>query len=255
MAGNRAQGDPRSAAEKLFAIADAFAGPGSGELTLTEIAARSKLPLSTAHRLLAEWVEWGGIVRGEDGRYRIGVALWKLGVRSPTTRRLRAVAFPYLEDLYEITRENVHLAIRDGMAALYVERLASRDAARIISDVGSRLPLHATGVGLVLLANAPAGVFEELIAARPQKYLPNTMTGEAELRSRLAEVRATGIAISVDEMTDDTFSAAAPVRDHTNQVIAAVGVVAHARQSTDPQYQAAVRVAARGMSRALGWKA
>ncbi len=252
MSGNRSAGDVRSVAEKVFAIADAF-GTGA-ELSLSDIAQRANLPLSTAHRLLAEWVEWGGIVRGDDGLYRVGMRLWKLGVRAPTARRMRMVALPFLEDLYEVTRENVHLAIRDGLGALYLERFSGRGSVPVISEVGSRLPLHATGVGLVLLAWAPSDVLEELVASGPRKFLPNTMVTERELRPRLAEIRATGIARSVNELTADSFSAAAPIRDQTNEVVAAVSIVAHADRSADPQYAAAVGVASRGISRALGWR-
>lgn len=252
MSGNRSDGDDRSVAEKIFAIADVFGS--AGELTLTEIAQRANLPLSTAHRLVAEWVTWGGIVRGDDGLYRVGMRLWKLGVRAPTARRLRTVAIPYLEDLYDLTRENVHLAVRDGLGVLYLERVSGRSAVPVISDVGSRLPLHATGVGLVLLAWAPPELLDELVASSPRKYLTNTMTTDRELRPRLAEIRATGMAISVNEMTADSFSAAAPIRDHTDAVIASVSIVAHAELSSDPQYPLAVSVAARGISRALGWR-
>jgi DNA-binding IclR family transcriptional regulator len=252
MSGNRSEGDDRSVAEKLFAIADAFAV--DGELTLTEIARRSGIPLSTAHRLVGEWVTWGGLVKGDDGLYRVGMRLWKLGVRAPTARRLRAVAMPFLEDLYDLSRENVHLAVRDGLAVLYLERVSGRSAVPVISDIGSRLPLHATGVGLVLLAWSPPELLDELVASEPRKYLANTMTTEAELRPRLAEIRSAGLAMSVNEMTRDSFSAAAPIRDHTDTVIAAVSIVAHADRSSDPRYPLAVGVAARGISRALGWR-
>ncbi len=252
MSGNRADGDDRSVAEKVFAIADTFAT--AGELSLTEIAQRANLPLSTAHRLVAEWVAWGGVVRGDDGLYRVGMRLWKLGVRAPTARRMRSTALPFLEDLYELSRENVHLAVRDGLGALYLERISGRSAVPVISDVGSRLPLHATGVGLVLLAWAPPELLAELLSTGPRKYLPNTMTTEAELAPRLGEIRVAGIAISENEMTQDSFSAAAPIRDHTDAVVAAVSIVAHADRSSDPRYPLAVGVAARGISRALGWR-
>lgn len=254
MGGNRSADDARSVARRVFAIADAFAGPGSDDLTLGEIAQRSGLPLSTAHRLVNEWVEWGGIVRTEEGRYRVGMRLWKLGMRAPTARRLRTVARPFLEDLYELTRENVHLAMPDGLGALYLERFSGWGAVPVISEVGSRLPLHATGVGLVLLAYAPAGLLEQVIEAGPRQYLPNTMTTDRQLRPRLADIRATGMVISVNEMTPDSFSAAAPIRDHTGEVVAAVSIVAHADRSADPQFPLAVNVAARGISRALGWR-
>ncbi|MGO7984278.1 IclR family transcriptional regulator, partial [Rhizobium johnstonii] len=71
---------------------------------------------------------------------------------------MRSIALPFLEDLREATHEHVHLAVRDGLGAIYLEHLAGPDAVAVISDVGSRLPLHATGVGLVLLAHAPGWV-------------------------------------------------------------------------------------------------
>ena len=254
MAGNRSEGDSRSVAQKIFAIADAFDSAPGSELSLTEIARRAGLPLSTAHRLVAEWVSWGGLVKGDDELYRVGMRLWRLGVRAPAARRLRSVARPFLEDLFEVSKENVHLAVRDGLSALYLDRLSHRRAVPVISEIGTRLPLHATGVGLVLLAHAGEDLLEELVAAAPRKYLPGTMTTLAELAPRLAEVRRSGIAISRNEMTPDSFSAAAPVRDHTDEVVAAVSVIAHADRSSDPQYQLAVGVAARGISRALGWR-
>lgn len=254
MAGNRSSDDRRSVARRIFSIADAFSGSVADDLTLGEIARLSRLPLSTTHRLVNEWVEWGGLIRTDEGKYRIGMRLWKLGVRAPIARRLRAVALPFLEDLYELTRENVHLAIRDELGALYLERFSGRDAVSVLSDVGSRLPLHATGVGLVLLAFAPADILDEVVRANPRKYLPNTMTTDRELRRRLADIRARDIAISVNEMTEDTFSAAAPIRDDAREVVAAVSIVAHAAHSADPRFSLAVSVAARGISRALGWR-
>jgi DNA-binding IclR family transcriptional regulator len=244
--------DDRSVADKLFAIADAF--QDGDELTLSEIAARASLPLSTAHRLLAEWVEWGGLVRGDDGRYRVGLRLWRLGVRQPTARRMRNIALPYLEDLLEATGEHVHLALRDGLGVIYIERLSGPDAVPVISDVGSRLPLHATGVGLVLLAYAPPEVFDDVLAAGPRRYLPNTLTTEAELRARLAGIRAIGLSTSVEELTRGAFSVAAPVRDATGAVVAAVSIIAHAHRRHEPQFALGVRMAARGTSAALGWR-
>lgn len=242
--------DERSVAARVFAIADAF--EQGDQLSLSEVARRAGLPVSTAHRLLAEWVEWGGLVRGEDGRYRVGMKLWRLGVRHPTARRLRDAARPYLEDLLEATGEHVHLAVRDGIGAVYLERLSGPGAVRVISDIGSMLPLHATGVGLVLLAYAPAGTLEEVLASSPAKFLPNTLTGDRELRSRLATIRATGLSHAVEELTRGAFSVAAPVRDVGGEVVAAVSIIARAERADEPQFPYGVRMAARGISAALG---
>ncbi|KQP01840.1 IclR family transcriptional regulator [Leifsonia sp. Leaf264] len=237
-------------AEKLFAIADAF--QRGGELTLTEVAQRAGLPISTTHRLLAEWTRWGGLVRGEDGTYRVGMKLWRLGARQPTARRLRDAARPYLDDLLDATGEHVHLAVRDDLGAVYLERLSGNDAVPVISDVGTRLPLHATGVGLVLLAHSPPEVLDAVLAAGPRRYLPNTLTTEGELRARLAEIRLTGVDDSVEELTRGAFSVAAPVRDADGSVVAAVSIVARVERRGEPQFVLGVRMAARGISAALG---
>jgi DNA-binding IclR family transcriptional regulator len=250
MAGGGA--DRRSVAEKLFAIADAF--EGGRPLTLTEIAQRTGLPLSTTHRLVAEWVAWGGLERDNDGRYQVGMRLWRIGVRRPSTRRLRVAALPYLDELLEATREHVHLAVRDDLAAIYLERRSGRDAVPIVSDVGSRLPLHATGVGLALLAHAPTEVFDEVVARGLRRFQPNTVTTERELRSRLAEIRATGLSRTVEELTAGAFSVAAPVRDASGSVVAAVSIIAHTERRDEPQFPLGVRMAARGISSALGWR-
>ncbi len=241
--------DDRSVAERVFAIADAF--ERGDELTLSEVARRAGLPVSTAHRLLGEWVAWGGLLRGDDGRYRVGMKLWRLGARQPTARKLREAARPYLDDLLEATGEHVHLAVRDGLGAVYLERLSGAGAIRVISDVGTRLPLHATGVGLVLLAYAPPGTLEEVLAQHPRKFQPNTLTTEKQLRARLASIRATGVSRSVEELTRGAFSVAAPVRDAAGDVVAAVSIIAHAERADEPQFALGVRMAARGISAAL----
>ncbi len=93
---------------------------------------------------------------------------------------------PYLEDLYEATRQNVQLAVRDGHEVVYVERLAHPEAVRVFSRVGGRMPLHATGVGQVLLAFAHASVQEEVLAGPLTALTPRTVTDPHALRRILA---------------------------------------------------------------------
>ena len=99
--------------------------------------------------------------------------------RSPRSPRaglgLREIALPYLEDLYEATHENVQLAVRDGLEVVFVERLAGRDAVRVLTRVGGRFALHATGVGLVLLAHAPADVQEQVLGGPLERWTPKTI--------------------------------------------------------------------------------
>jgi DNA-binding IclR family transcriptional regulator len=251
--------DDRSVASRLFAILDAFTAPTmASSLSLTAIAERAGLPLSTTHRMVAEWVSWGGLARQDDGRYSLGMRLWELGVQTPTARNLRTIALPYLEDLYESSHEHVHLAILDGRDALYLEKLSGHHAVRVISRVGGRLPLHSTGVGLVLLAYAPTDLIEKYLADPLDKYLPDTVTSPDELRRRLAGIRAEGVVVMSEEMTAGSSSLAAPIRDRTGRVIAAVSIVTRtnptAPRKPDPAHEQAVRAAAHGVSRALGYR-
>jgi DNA-binding IclR family transcriptional regulator len=244
-----------SVASRLFAILDAFTTPTAARaLSLTEIAERAGLPRSTAHRMIAEWVEWGGLTRLDDGRYSLGLRLWEIGVQTPTARNLRTIALPYLEDLYEATREHVHLAILDGADALYVEKLSRHRAVHVISRVGGRLPLHATGVGLVLLAFAPVEALDAYLAAPLTRFTASTMTAPELLRPRLADIRAVGIAHMSEEMTPGSSSIAAPILDRTGQVVAAVSVVTRTTADPNPADEEAVRQAARGIGRALGYR-
>ncbi len=253
MADDATEGGP-SVASRLFAILDAFTDPPSPALSLTEIAQRAALPLSTTHRLVAEWTAWGGLARLDDGRYSLGLRLWEVGVQTPTARNLRTLALPYLEDLFESTREHVHLAILDGSDALYVEKLSGHQPVHVISRVGGRLPLHATGVGLVLLAFAPSDLLEHYLASPLTKFTPSTMTDPEELRRRLAEIRATGVARMREEMTPGSSSLAAPILDRTGQVVAAVSAVTRTTPRPDAAQEVAVRQAARGISRTLGYR-
>ncbi|WP_104088573.1 MULTISPECIES: IclR family transcriptional regulator [unclassified Cryobacterium] len=249
--------DDRSVAARLFAILDAFATPAgatSFTLSLTAIAQRVGLPLSTTHRLVAEWVGWGGLTRQDNGQYSLGMKLWELGVQTPTARNLRTIALPYLEDLYETTREHVHLAILDGRDALYLEKLSGHHAVRLTSRVGARLPLHSTGVGLVLLAHAPTDVVQDYLATSLERFLPGTVTEPDAVRRRLAEIRLTGVARMSEEMTLGSSSIAAPIRDRTGLVVAAVSIVIRTTDTANPEQERAVRVAAQGVSRALGYR-
>ncbi|GAA3476094.1 hypothetical protein GCM10018966_006210 [Streptomyces yanii] len=123
-------------------------------LTLTDIARRADLLLPTAHRIVAALTAWGALER-DEGRYHVGLRLWEVAALAPRGVALRQAALPLLEDLHEATHENVHLAVGDGFDVVYIERLSSRSAVGVRSQVGARWPLHATGVVLIPLAHGP----------------------------------------------------------------------------------------------------
>ncbi|MER6088072.1 IclR family transcriptional regulator [Streptomyces bluensis] len=243
----------RSAPGRLLAVLAAFDHEHPA-LCLTDISRRSGLTLTTTHRLVGALTEWGALERDGSGVYHVGLRLWEVAALAPRGLALRQIALPYLEDLYEATHENVQLAVRDGGEVVYIEWLSGRSAVGVHIRVGARWPLHATGVGLALLAHSDPASQEEYCAGPLAGFTPYTLTDGARLRRVLAEVRRTGAAVSSRQVTDDALSVAAPVRGRDSTVVAAVSVVVPEAGAQVPALIPAVRLAARGISRALGWQ-
>ncbi len=231
-----------------MAILEAFA-PGGVRLTLTEICRRANLPLATGHRLVGELTGGGFLERLPDASYRIGMRLWRIGTQASAATGLRELALPHMEDLYEVTHENVQLAVLSNRKALYLERLRGPRSVPIVTRVAAELPLHATGVGKVLLAYAPADFAEVVLADGLAAYTPSTITDPDRLRACLAETRRTGYAVTHEEMTAGSCSVAAPVRDAADEVIAALSLVIRRQNADLRRLVPAVVTAARALSR------
>ncbi|WP_324278092.1 IclR family transcriptional regulator [Blastococcus brunescens] len=234
MAG-RSSAPGRSVTSRALAILDAFDSTAP-RLTLTEIAERSGIPLTTAHRLLGELTDWGALTRRSDGRFEIGRKLWDLGLLAPVQLELRQVAAPFLQDLHTTIRDTVHLAVREGLQALYVERISGRESVPIVSQVGSRLPLHATGVGKVLLAAAPPDVVEQALRSLTRQTR-HTLVDPGRIRRELAEVRRRQYARTSEEMSPGAASLAVPVQVEVRRgpvVVAALGIVVPRTGGTFP---------------------
>lgn len=242
-------GSGRTVTAKSLAVLGVFSRR-TPHLTLTEIAAGADLPLSTAHRLIGELVAWGGLVRRVDQHYEVGPRLWRLGLLASMSRDLREAALPLMQDLAAATGQNVHLAVLSGIRALYVERIAGSRSVPIVSRNGAELPLHATGVGKVLLAYADrataAKALRELV-----RVTPFTIVEPARMARQIAEIRKRGWAQTAEEMTIGTCSVAVPVRNGGGDVVAALGVVATTSRKALPTLVPALELAARGITRSI----
>ncbi len=228
MAGNSRDAG-RSVTARALSVLTAFDTEHT-RLTLTEIARAADIPLATAHRLLGELEEWGALRRESDGRYCVGLRLWEIGLLAPVHTRLRREAMPFMQDLHQSTGENVHLAVRDGLQAVYVEKLAGRRSAPIISRSGGRLPLHTTGVGKVLLAYAPSSVVHAYCEGTLSRPTPYTIVEPGRLGQELFGVRQRGFAQTTEEMTLGSCSVAVPVRVH-GELVASLGLVVHSARA------------------------
>lgn len=218
-------GAPTALLERAMEILGCF-GPDAGALTLTELASRTALPLSTCHRIVAALVAGDYLERGSDRRYRVGTALWTIAQHAPLSYGLRESALPALARLYEETGENVTLAVLDRGQALYVERLMGERSIPTVSRAGGHLPLHTTGVGKVLLAYQPATVIEEYLSKPLSRPTSDSIVQPDRLRRELAQVRERGYSLTRQEMTIGSGSIAVPIiRD--GACVAAVGVIVH----------------------------
>jgi DNA-binding IclR family transcriptional regulator len=220
-------------------------------LSLTELADRSGLPLATAHRLAAELVAGAALARRADGRFEVGRLIWSAGLLAPVEGRLRHVAEPFLHDVYAATLATVHLAVRDGSEVLYLERMMGRASVPIVSAVGSRLPMHCTGVGKMLLAHAPHEVQEQAFA-KLTRITPYTVVQPAVLTRQLERIRREEVASTVEEMSLGACSLAVPVIQQSDDtVVAAIGVVVPTLKRDRQRLLGALQVAARGIGRLL----
>ncbi|GAA3447718.1 IclR family transcriptional regulator [Planomonospora venezuelensis] len=244
-----AHGEP--VVDRAFALLAAFTA-ARRSMTLAELSRASGQPPSTALRLARRLVQLGALERDADGRYVIGLRLWEMASLAPRGHGLREAALPYMEDLHEATHQHVLLAVRDGAEALLVERLSARAAVNVLYRVGGRLPLHSTGVGLVLLAHAEAQ-FQDQVLDRPLVHEPEGVpVSPTALRRALAEVRRTGLAVVERSEPGPLVAVAAPVRGGDDRVVAALSVVVPAGGAEARTLSPALLATARALSRSLG---
>ena len=243
------EGEP--VVDRALSLLSAF-DASQRRLTLAELSRRSGIPASTALRLATRLVSWGALERDEQGRYCVGLRLLEVASLAPRGHGLRQVALPFMSDLAEVTRQHVQLAVRDGTQATLVERLSGHQATPVQYRVGGKLPLHSTGLGLVLLAFAPREVQEELLAKPVYREPDGALIPPAALRRTLAEVRRERLAIYRRQEAHVVVAVAAPVYGEDGAVTAALGVLLPEQGVQPRRIGLAVMTAAQGISRALG---
>ncbi|MEU2242031.1 IclR family transcriptional regulator C-terminal domain-containing protein [Streptomyces sp. NPDC018338] len=215
-----------SVAGRLFSVLDAFDGAPGGPvaLRLTDIAARTGLPAPTALRMVRELVAWGGLERGADGTYRLGLRLRALGAAAPCPRGLLDAALPALRALGARTGGHADVAVLCGPTAGSATAdgpttggptADSPTAGGVLCLVsGERLPGHATAYGKTLLTALPADL---------PRLTRHTVVSRGVLAAQLARIRAEGLAVCAEEHRLGEITVAAPVRGPAGPV-AALGV-------------------------------
>jgi DNA-binding IclR family transcriptional regulator len=195
------------------------------ELGISTLAKRLGVAKSTAHRLATTLVAANLLEQDRvSGKYRLGIALFRLGTLVRRRMNVSEVARPHLFSLRQTTNETVHLAILDGTEIMYVYFLESTQAIRMRSDLGLRKPAYCTAEGQAILAFRPPEVVEAVIRKGLHPRTPQTIAEPVSLMKALDAVRQKGCAIEDEESEVGVRCIAAPVRNDAGEVIAAVGV-------------------------------
>jgi IclR family transcriptional regulator, KDG regulon repressor len=233
-------------------------GKGDHEIGVSELARRLGLGKSTTHRLLHTLtVERLLEQDAETGTYRLALAMHELGASVIASMDLHTAANPVMEQLRNMTKETVQIAVLDGRHVVYVERRESPQTIRLFGRVGHRNDAHSTSTGKVLLAHLSETELDEVLSGwRLARKTPYTIGDHATLRAQLRQIRAQGWAENVNESEIGTASIAAPIRDGSGRVMAALSIAgpvqrldgANLRRFTRPAMEAAAAI-----SRRLGW--
>jgi DNA-binding IclR family transcriptional regulator len=210
---------------RSFDLLEAVAA--ANEIGLVELANRTGLQPSTAHRLLATLIECGYVVQSpQTHRYRLSHKVVELaGGPEHRVERLRTTVRPHLVAIRDATDETTNLCVLDRFTIVYIDQAESGHAVRMLTELGRRVPAHACGAGKVMLAHQPAGVIAALMSRAPFAALtPHTLTSAAALEAELQLARSSGYAIDREEYEDGVACVAAPIFGSSGNVLAAISV-------------------------------
>jgi IclR family pca regulon transcriptional regulator len=216
--------------ERGLAILGCFT-PERRILGIADIADELGMSRSTTHRYVITLVALGYLEQGASRKYRLGLGVTNLGMAALNATGLSEHAHPYVEELRRRIAYSVSLAVLDGTEIVYVDYAAARRRGKSKLDLdlhaGSRLPAYCTAMGKVLLAHLPENEQRELIADTTlAKRGPNTILAKRALRTELERVREEGFAVEEEELLSGWHAIAAPIRNESRDVIAAIDMVA-----------------------------
>ncbi|MBD0741274.1 IclR family transcriptional regulator [Streptomyces sp. CBMA152] len=196
-------------------------------LSAPDITRRLQLPRTTVHELITTLAARSYVVAvpEQPGRYRLGVRTYQLGSRYAEQLDLAAEGQQVAREVAETCDETVHVAVLEDTDVIYIAKVDSTHAVRMVSAAGRRLPAHCTAVGKMLLATLPPAELDVRLARGELVAMtPDSITDPAVLRAALGEIRDRGTAVEHRESNPDVSCVAAPVRDSAGRVVAALSI-------------------------------
>lgn len=227
------------------------------ELGVSSLAKRLGLAKSTVHRLASTLIKDDMLEQDrETGKYRLGLALFELGARVRRKMNVFYEAQFALKDLVEKTGETAHLTVLDHASVLFLYKVESRQAIRMKSVLGARVPAHSSADGKALLAYQTNDMVESIAVDGLAAITPKTITELSLLMADLSQVRARGYALDDEETEIGLRAIAAPIRDSSGEVVAAISVAGPIQRMTKKvvlSFAPKVVAAAEAISARLGY--
>lgn len=195
-------------------------------LTVSQIASRLDLPISSAHSVVKRLNELGYLeVRLGERSYQAGPTLVRLGIKITGSIDVMTAARPYISALAESTGEDVYLALVDKAGIVYADRVEGRQSLRLSIALGEPRPLHSTAVGKLYLAQLSDSVLAATLGQLAMiRHTENTITSPETLRRQLRQIRRDGYSVTDQEHLDGVAAVAAPVLGSEGQFIASITI-------------------------------
>ncbi|MEP7328497.1 MAG: IclR family transcriptional regulator C-terminal domain-containing protein [Betaproteobacteria bacterium] len=239
-----------------LSLLEALAKAESG-LSLTDLAREVTLPPSTAHRLLATLEKMGYVYQGgELGRWYVGLHAFTVGSSFLANRDFVAQSHPYLRRLMEQSGETANLGILDGTEAVFIDQVQCRETMRTIVKLGSRVPLHASGVGKAIFAALPDEQIDAIMKVRGlPRITANTITSPETMWASIRVIRQRGYSFDDEEHLPGTRCVASPIYDEHAETLGALSLAGPSSRLPDERIKQLGPLVAHGaeeLTRRLG---
>ena len=217
-----------------FSILEALAKSGGG-LTLTELAQRVQLPPSTTHRLLSTLEKMGYVYQAGDlGLWYIGLQAFTVGTTFLANRDFVAQSHASMHRLMEQAGETANLAILDGTEAVFIAQVQCHEMMRTLVKLGSRVPLHASGVGKALFAALPDEQIDAILKVRGlPRITENTIVVPETMWAALRVIRQRGYSFDDEEHARSTRCVGAAIYDEHAEPLGAISIAGPSARLAD----------------------
>jgi IclR family KDG regulon transcriptional repressor len=203
------------------------------EIGVTELSKRLKLHKNNVFRLLATLEARGYIQQNKSTEnYRLGLKCLQLGQSFIHQMGLLLQSRAILEDLAKLTKESAYVAVRKGTGIVPLDFVEPVRAVRVVSFLGTALPVHCTAAGKIYLVFEADGELSHGNSGELKRYTDNTVVDGAALAAQKQEIGAAGYAIEQEEFTEEVSSVAVPIRDYTRMLVGAIAVVGPSQRLT-----------------------